>query len=92
MRFGDRVNVIYDIRAQDFYVPPLSIQPIVENAVKHGITKKAEGGTLTLRAYETDRAYVVEIIDDGIGFDISDVNFDENKHFGINNIKYILYK
>ena len=92
MRFGDRVNVIYDISAQDFYVPPLSIQPIVENAVKHGITKKAEGGTLTLRAYETDRAYVVEIIDDGIGFDISDVNFDENKHFGINNIKYRIDK
>ena len=88
MRFGDRVKVIYDIAAKDFYVPPLSIQPIVENAVKHGVLKKAEGGTLTLRSYESEKAYVVEVIDDGIGFDLSDVDFEENEHFGINNIKY----
>ena len=88
MRFGNRVHVIYDIKAREFYVPPLSIQPIVENAVKHGILKKTDGGTLTVRSYETERAYVVEIIDDGIGFDLSGVNFEKNVHFGINNIKY----
>ena len=88
MRFGSRVHVIYDIKAREFYVPPLSIQPIVENAVKHGILKKTDGGTLTVRSYETERAYVVEIIDDGIGFDLSGVNFEKNVHFGINNIKY----
>lgn len=92
MRFGSRVNVIYDVRATDFYVPPLSIQPIVENSVKHGILKKAEGGTLTVRSYESESAYVVEIIDDGIGFELSDVDFSENEHLGINNIKYRINK
>lgn len=92
MRFGDRVNVVYDIQVTDFYVPPLSIQPIVENAIKHGILKKLEGGSLTLRAYETADFYVVEVLDDGAGFCMDEVDFKENRHFGINNIKYRLEK
>ncbi len=52
MRFEDRLKVIYDIKAKDFMVPALSIQPIVENAIKHGILKKIEGGTLTFKTYE----------------------------------------
>ena len=92
MRFSDRINVIYDIQTIDFDVPPLSIQPIVENAIKHGILKKIEGGTLTLKTFETTDAYVVEITDDGIGFCMDDVCFDNNRHFGIKNIQYRLEK
>ena len=87
IRFNDRINVTYDIKAKDFYVPPLSIQPIVENAIKHGILKKIEGGNLIIKTYETEKSYVVEVIDDGVGFDIASIDFDSNKHFGINNIK-----
>ena len=87
IRFNDRLNVIYDIKVRDFSVPPLSIQPIVENAIKHGILKKIEGGTLVLKTYETKDAYIVEVNDDGVGFDMSLINFEENEHFGINNIK-----
>ena len=90
VRFNDRLNVIYDIKSKDFLVPPLSIQPIVENAIKHGILKKVEGGTLTLKTYEEENAYVIEVIDDGVGFDMNDVNFKNNEHLGINNIKYRL--
>ena len=36
LRFGDRLNVIYDVSASDFMLPPLTVQPIVENAIKHG--------------------------------------------------------
>lgn len=92
MRFGNRVNVIYDTETTDFYVPALSIQPIVENAVKHGILKKLEGGTVTLRSYETDEAYVVEVVDDGVGFRMEDVDFESNRHLGINNVKYRIEK
>ena len=88
LRFNDRINVVYDIQAEDFPVPPLCIQPIVENAIKHGILKKLEGGTLSIKTYETDSDYVVEIVDNGVGFNIDDVNFEENKHIGLNNIKY----
>ena len=92
LRFGDRLNVAYDIQTTHFMLPPLTIQPIVENAIKHGILKKIEGGTLSVKTYETDKAYVVEIADDGVGFSISDVDFDANKHFGLKNIQYRLAK
>lgn len=87
VRFNDRINVIYDIKVKDFYLPPLTIQPIVENAVKHGILKKLEGGTLTLKTYETAEAYVVEVKDDGVGFNKDEINFKDNKHIGLINIK-----
>ncbi len=88
MRFNDRVTVNYDIKTEDFNVPPLSIQPIVENAIKHGILKKIEGGTLTVKTIETADNYVVEIIDDGVGFNMQDVDFEDNIHVGINNVKF----
>lgn len=88
MRFNDRIKVDYDINAVDFNVPPLSIQPIVENAIKHGILKKIEGGTLTVKTVENADCFVVEIIDDGVGFDVSDVGLKDNIHVGINNVKF----
>ena len=87
VRFNERINMIYDIKARDFYVPALSIQPIVENAIKHGILKKVDGGTVTFKTYETDKAYIVEVIDDGVGFDVMNYEDNQNKHFGLNNIK-----
>ena len=88
MRFNDRITVNYDIKAVDFRVPPLSIQPIVENAIKHGILKRIEGGTITVKTIETAHNYVVEVIDDGVGFDMQEVNFEDNTHVGINNVKF----
>ena len=90
MRFDDRLNIILDIKAKDFPVPPLSIQPLVENAVKHGILQRIEGGTLFLRTYETTDAYYVEIKDDGIGFDVNDPSYKNKEHVGLNNVKYRL--
>ena len=92
LRFEDRINVIYDLKVKDFSVPSLSIQPIIENAIKHGILKKLSGGTVIFKTYETEKSYVVEVIDDGAGFNMDDVALEENKHFGINNIKYRITK
>ena len=92
IRFNNRINIVYDIKTTDFDVPPLTIQPIVENAIKHGILKKLEGGTVTIKTYEDDFSNVIEIIDDGVGFDMNDVDFTKNEHFGINNIKYRIDK
>lgn len=88
VRFQDRINIVYDIKTTDFSVPPLSIEPIVENAIKHGILKKMEGGTVTIRVYEAPSAYVIEVTDNGVGFDIKNVDFSKNKHIGLLNIKY----
>ncbi len=68
VRFGDRLNMEYDIQASNFIVPPLSIQPLVENAIKHGVTKKIGGGTVWLRSYEEGNYNVVEVEDNGMGF------------------------
>lgn len=89
MRFDERLNVIYDIKVKEFLVPPLSIQPLVENAVKHGILQKVEGGNIIIRSYENEEAYIVVIEDDGVGFDTSKT-LDKN-HIGLDNVKYRIY-
>lgn len=92
IRFNDRINVIYDIKTTDFMLPSLTIQPIVENACKHGILKKLEGGTITIKTREDDLKYIIEIIDDGVGFNIDDIDFKNGDHYGLNNIKYRIDK
>lgn len=87
LRFNERLKVVYNIEVKDFLVPPLSVQPIVENAIKHGIIKKVDGGTVTIHTYENGEAYIVEVVDDGIGFDLNEVNFKDNEHIGLNNVK-----
>ena len=69
LRFGKKLNLEYDIRTEDFKIPLLSVQPLVENAVKHGVGKKKKGGTVSIATRETEEAYEVIISDDGVGFD-----------------------
>ncbi|MDO4488854.1 MAG: histidine kinase [Eubacteriales bacterium] len=74
MRFGDRLNIKYDIRCRDFPIVPLSVQPLVENSIRHGIFEcGAKGGTVTVSAYEENGSNVVTVIDNGAGFDYEKV-------------------
>ena len=66
-----RLRVKYDVQADDFDIPPLSIQPFVENAVKHGIAPKMEACTLQIASGEAEDHYFIRIADDGVGFDTS---------------------
>lgn len=85
-RFGDKVDVIYDIQSTDFNVPPLSIQPMVENAIKHGITKKMGGGQVWVKTYEDSENNYVEIRDNGVGFYVGGPEkIDGKSHIGIKN-------
>ncbi len=67
-RFGDRLAIQYDI-GQDcaFKVPGLILQPLVENAIKHGIFPKAEGGSVRIRVIPCGRYYELSVEDDGVG-------------------------
>ncbi len=86
LRFGKKLNIEYDINATDFVLPQLSIQPIVENAVKHGVGMKKQGGTVTIATRETDDAFEVVISDDGVGFDTSAERKDDGRsHVGMEN-------
>lgn len=74
-RFGDRMhlNVEYDKADKDlifeYTIPKLTLQPIVENAIIHGIERKIGEGTVTIRLILTEKRVLIEIIDDGVGMD-----------------------
>lgn len=80
------MNVIYDIQEEDFVLPPLTLQPIVENAVKHGICKKREGGTIHIHTEKTDHEVRIIVEDDGVGFDSGHLPEDGRAHVGIKNV------
>lgn len=85
IRFPD-MQVEYDIRNDNFLVPALTIQPLVENAIKHGLMGLESGGTVKVSSYESDKYYEVCVTDNGVGFDES-VFDDGKKHVGIKNIR-----
>ena len=85
-RFGDRVHVEYHIEEEDFMIPALTLQPIVENAVKHGICKKEDGGTIYISTErKADRIYV-SVRDDGVGFDRDKLK-QSGSHIGLSNVQ-----
>lgn len=74
MRFGERLRVEYDCLETEFDIIPLSIQPLVENAVRHGIYERGSaGGTVWVRTFRQAEQILVEIKDDGVGFDFDAV-------------------
>lgn len=85
IRFPDMM-VEYDIQNDEFLVPALTIQPLVENAIKHGLMGLETAGKVKVSSYETDKCYEVCVQDDGVGFDES-VFYDGKKHIGIANIR-----
>ena len=68
-------------------MPVLSIQPLVENAVKHGIAKKRGGGVVTISSRQTENAYQIVISDTGAGFDVDRYMEDGKIHVGLMNIR-----
>lgn len=90
-RFNE--GLIYHINVEDtnFFIPPLSIQPLVENAIHHGIRGKRSGtGVINIKIYSDDSYYLIDIIDDGIGFDPNNIINDDRTHIGLNTVKYRL--
>lgn len=69
-RFGDRLRIQWDIapETQTFMIPPMTLQPLVENALKHGIASRLGGGTLRIASRIADATLILEVTDDGIGF------------------------
>lgn len=85
-RFPDSIQVEQDIEEEQFEVPPLSIQPIVENAVRHGIRARRGKGTITIATKSTEREYRIVISDDGAGFDLAAKRQDGKSHVGMENV------
>ena len=89
-RFGNRLQVEYQIEAKEFWVLPLTIQPFVENAVKHGVFSLVEGGTIRIASYIKEEHIVIEISDNGVGFDSSKLIeiLEEKKSVGLRSAIY----
>ena len=85
VRFPD-MTFTFEMNSENFFIPALTVQPIVENAIKHGLMKLPRGGTIHVVSYETDTAYCISVEDDGVGFDTG-VLIDERKHVGLRNIR-----
>ena len=85
VRFPD-MTFTFEMNSEDFRIPALTVQPIVENAIKHGLMKLTKGGTIHVTSYETDAEYCVTVVDDGVGFDVNAL-LDDRKHVGLRNIR-----
>ena len=85
IRFPD-MEIRFELNSEDFLLPALSVQPLVENAIKHGLMGLKSGGTVTVMSFETDKAYCVSVEDNGVGFDPAILR-DDRKHIGIHNIR-----
>lgn len=87
LRFGDQLHVEFDLGPTHFRLPTLSLQPLVENAIRHGVRAKADdAGTVRITTRETPVFYEVAVIDDGPGFDPAAMPQD-GTHVGISNVR-----
>ena len=86
VRFPD-MTFTFEMNSNDFKIPALTVQPIVENAIKHGLMKLQKGGSINVVSYETDTDYFISVVDDGVGFDPSLPPSDDRKHVGLHNIQ-----
>ncbi|MCG0278699.1 MAG: sensor histidine kinase [Thermanaeromonas sp.] len=93
-RFGCRLEVKIDVEpaAGRYLLPALTLQPLVENAVKHGILPKKEGGRVTITAREMGDKAVVQVEDDGVGINLDkaihllEENNPSNNNLGLRNV------
>lgn len=87
LRFRDSLEVIYDLKCTDFELPVLTLQPIVENAIRHGARQKEDGvGRVTVTSSEEENYYIIQVVDNGPGFDTTQKPKDGRSHVGIENV------
>ena len=88
MRFGEDLQVAYHIDCTDFLLPPMCLEPLVENAVRHGIRRNPGGrGTIVLLAAEAPDCYQITVLDDGPGIAPKSQSEWKRIHVGISNVQ-----
>ena len=88
MRFAGDLQVRYDIACTGFSLPALTVEPLAENAVRHGVREKPDGrGTVVIATRETPDCYEITVTDDGPGFDPDRLPEDGQMHVGIANVR-----
>ncbi len=91
VRQGEYLEVEYHIEELNFYLPTLTMQPLVENAIEHGIGGKEDGGKVRISTWRQDNEIVVCVEDDGIGFDVNTIyekiEGENRSHVGLKNVR-----
>lgn len=87
LRFEDQLEIVYDIDCTDFSLPALSVQPLLENAVKHGVGHKDGGGMVVLSVKRMNGYIMIKVLDDGVGFDPDAPLSEGRSHIGIENVR-----
>lgn len=88
LRFEDKLEVEFDIIDYEFNIPVLTLQPMVENAVKHGIRKSETGrGKVSISTKQSKGYHIIQIKDDGAGFDTEELKHLDDTHIGVRNVK-----
>jgi signal transduction histidine kinase len=92
VRFGDRLKT--DIKVTDEagqgLVPSMLLQPVIENSIKHGISKQEQGGTISIHAAKAGKTLEIRVIDDGPGLSTeqeNDTQFSFSNGVGVSNIR-----
>ena len=88
LRFEERIHFVEKIEADDFEMPYLTIQPLLENSIKHGILPKAEGGTIELHTKREGNNILISVTDDGIGYNIEEIGKEHS--VGLENVRFRL--
>ena len=88
VRFGEKIQFAKNIEADNFKIPPLVLQPLVENAIRHGLLHKKQGGTVILHTWAENGDSIIEISDDGVGFDMANAPGQES--VGMKNVRFRL--
>jgi len=88
VRFGHllQVNKQVDPAALETLVPSMILQPLIENSIKHGLTRKVGGGTVTVRAFRRHGHSVIEVADDGLGMSAHDLENAMTAGIGLSNV------
>ena len=85
LRFPN-IQVQYEIKDTEFEIPPLTIQPLVENAIRHGIRGKKDG-IVTVSTVREGNVHRITIKDNGVGFDQNKLTDREGTHIGLQNVR-----
>ena len=88
-RFGrDKLQILKDIddQALDTFVPSMLLQPMIENAIKHGLSPKLEGGQIHLRTRRVEGRLLIDVEDNGMGISADELSAVYAKGIGISNV------
>ena len=82
----ENIRVEYDIQDNRFALPPLTVQPLVENAIRHGVRIREEG-VVRVTARRGETGHEIMVSDNGIGFDVTNLATADSSHIGIRNVR-----